>query len=69
MEKLMKRGIVEISESESLLVSGGRSEELAHIVEMVAQCAGTFARLVYLFINKGQKCIASQAANGYYYKM
>lgn len=68
MEKRMKKRIVEISEFESSLISGGRSEELAAFIEMVAQCAGTMARLVYLFVNKGQKCIATQAINGYYYK-
>ena len=41
-----------INEAESATVYGGRNESIANIVEIVAQCAGAFARLVYLIINR-----------------
>ncbi len=63
MEKL-----VLINEVESAAVYGGRNESLANIVEIVAQCAGAFAKLVYLVINRGGRQLAMQSANGYYFK-
>ncbi len=57
-----------INEAESAAVYGGRNENLANIVEIVAQCAGAFAKLVYLVINRGGRQLAMQSANGYYFK-
>ena len=68
MEEPVMEKLVLINEVESAAVYGGRNENLANIVEIVAQCAGAFAKLVYLVINRGGRQLAMQSANGYYFK-
>ncbi len=68
MEEPVMEKFVLINEAESATVYGGRNESIANIVEIVAQCAGAFAKLVYLVINRGGRQLAMQSANGYYFK-
>lgn len=63
MEKL-----VLINDYESVLIAGGRSEEMAHFVETIAICIGVCSRLIYLFFNRGQRVVAMQAMEGRFQK-
>lgn len=63
MEKL-----VLIDDYESVLIAGGRSEEMAHFVETIAICIGVCSRLIYLFFNRGQRVVAMQAMEGRFQK-
>lgn len=64
----MMNGFVEISLSECCTVYGGRNENVAKVVEFVAQCIGAFAKLLYLTSKRGPQAITEQMAGGYYPK-
>ncbi|MBR5857071.1 MAG: hypothetical protein IKY70_07345 [Bacteroidales bacterium] len=64
----MMNGFVGIGMAECSAVYGGRSESVARIVEIVAQCVGTLAKLIYLTTKRGPQAITDQMAGGYYPK-
>ncbi len=63
----MMKKLVLLNDYETALIAGGRSEEMAQLVETIAICIGACARLIYLFINRGKSVIAMQGANGMIY--
>jgi|GEM_PF-2297400 len=68
MEDIVMNGLVEISAAESTLIYGGRDEEVAKVVEFVAQCVGALAKILYLTAKRGPRAITEQMASGYYPK-
>jgi hypothetical protein len=68
MEVHMMEKLVGVNACEAVLIAGGRSEEVAHVVETIAICVGLCARLIYMFFYRGQRVVAMQAADGKYQK-
>ena len=60
--------LVAFTVCEAVLIAGGRSEEVAHVVETIAICVGVCARLIYMLFYRGQRVVASQAIDGKYQK-
>ncbi len=55
--------LIKISQQECIIIAGGRSEEIANLVESIAMCIGAFARLLYLVSRKSRQNIALQASD------
>lgn len=64
----MMNALIEISANESSRIFGGRSEEIANVVEFAAQCIGALAKIIYLTAKRGPRAITEQMASGYYPK-
>ncbi len=55
------KSFVEIELNEAVMVFGGRNEETAKVVEFIAQCIGSVAKMIYL-ANRLRKMLSNPAS-------
>lgn len=61
-------GLSPIGDTECCSIVGGRDEDIAKVVEIVAQCLGILAKAIYITMTSGSRRVSEQMSAGYYPK-